>query len=110
MNDQAPADPAPYAVERYPCGYAWRSRLQDVPFSPGEKAPRHSPAVREDAFWIVHDEGTMADFLPEDDSRRLRLITPKRYDSRERWKGASMHWSRKHWPESSPTQLDISCQ
>lgn len=106
MNGQLHVGPPPDAVERHPHGYAWRTRLHDVcVLSRGEGTSTFS-AVGEDAFWIVHDEGTMADFLPDDDPLRSQLITLKRYGSRQRWKEASLHWPRKRRLESSSTQLD----
>lgn len=88
--------PAPDAVERHPYAYAWSERLEKTRcLRVGEGEATYS-AVGEGACWIVHDSGTLADFLDDDEDAGLlaTLITLERYDDCERWETAVQHLLR----------------
>ena len=79
--------PEPDGVERHPFGYGWRERFTDIEvLKRGEGGAAYS-AIGEGAFWIVTDEGAMADFLPADHPPRDELIGLS-YDDREAWEAA----------------------
>jgi hypothetical protein len=78
----------PDAVERHPAGYAWSQRLHVLEVLDGMEGGAVYTAEGENSFWIVTDEGTLADFLPHDDPTRGELIALARFDDRTRWRAA----------------------
>jgi hypothetical protein len=85
MTDQANTGPKPDALEQHPFAYRWERRFHDIRVLMRGEGSSIFSAIGEGAYWIVHDEGTLADFLPEDDPLRSQLISLKRYDSRRSW-------------------------
>lgn len=82
--------PRPIDVERHPAGYRWSKRaFEDVQvLLLGEGVAAYA-ARGENAFWIIEDEGTLADFLPDDDPLRQQLIRLERYEDAESWTNAT---------------------
>ncbi len=78
----------PDAVETHPAGYAWSQRLDILEVLDRMEGGAVYSAEGEDSFWIVTDEGTLADFLPPDDPTRDELISLARFDDRSRWRAA----------------------
>lgn len=73
----------PGAIEHQPARYEWRSRFEDVRVLDKMEGGAVYAATGEGAYWIVIDEGTLADFLPEDEHDGL--IRLMRYDDRQTW-------------------------
>lgn len=88
-----PQPPKPDDIEHHPAKYRWQER----PFANrrtllmGEGSVVLS-ATGEGSYWIIYDEGTMADFLPPGDDLAAGLVRLHRFDSRERWQEAVDHF------------------
>lgn len=69
--------------ENHPADYDWRSRFPDAePVLAGESAPAYT-AELDDGHWLIVDEGTMVDFLDEEDQEMAHgLVKLTRYDER----------------------------
>ncbi|MGI8775373.1 MAG: hypothetical protein ACR2KQ_10290 [Actinomycetota bacterium] len=88
MEPEISARSVPDGVERHHFGYHWEQRFPEVSvLRVGEGFSIHS-AKGEGSFWLINDEGTLADFLPEGDPLLSQLVTLKRYDDRGRWERA----------------------
>lgn len=78
-------------VERRPWNYDWRTRLPDNQrlIAIGEGSATYA-AEGEGAWWIVVDEGTLADFLdPVRDADVINtLVRLQRFDDRQSWDAA----------------------
>ena len=77
-------------VEHHGAGYGWPDRLTVLErISAGEGEADYA-AEGEGAWWIVHDSGTLADFLDDDNDATMisSLIQLVRYDDRERFERA----------------------
>lgn len=73
-------------IERHPHRYAWRKRFADAkPVMRGEGGSVHS-AEGEGAWWLITDEGTMADFLDDEDLGGL--VKLRRFDEIHSWNQA----------------------
>lgn len=74
-------------IERHRHGYPWRKRF---PYAErvmlGEGGGVYS-AEGEGAWWLITDEGTMADFI-DDESDVDGLIALRRFDDSHSWKQA----------------------
>jgi hypothetical protein len=82
--------PLPDQTENHRSGYAWRQRgfshIQVL--ARGEGSAVYS-VTGEGSYWIIKDQGTLADFLGPDDEDLLEsLIVLERYEGKERWLGA----------------------
>lgn len=93
------------AIERHPYDYPWRDRLVEIEaLRQGEGETVYS-ATGEGAYWIVHDSGTLADFIlhgeslveklglradtfEQDRNLLAQLIRLERYDDEARWEMA----------------------
>ena len=74
-------------TEEHPFGYDWPARFPEhVQVQVGEGWAVFS-AQGEGAWWLIFDEGTLADFLdPVDDSEVLAsLVRLERFDDRDAW-------------------------
>lgn len=93
----------PAHVERHPVGYDWRARLPGnhrlVAFGEGsatyaadvsDKTSLTSNADGDDAYWIVVDEGSLADLLdPVRDADVINtLVQLHRFDDPASWEAA----------------------
>ena len=78
----------PDAVEYEPAGYSWQSRFEDLQALNKMEGGAVYSARGEGALWIIKDEGTLADFLPQDDSAQEALIRLERYDDQVSWERA----------------------
>lgn len=76
------------AVEYHRAGHSWRSRFQNLRVLNKMEGGAVYSAEGEGALWIIRDEGTLADFLPEDDSAQEALIQLERYTDRGSWERA----------------------
>jgi hypothetical protein len=72
------------SAERHPFGYPWRKRFPDARQVAGFEGGAVYEAEAEGAYWLIKDEGTMADFLdPDTDADLLAsLVALKRYTDR----------------------------
>lgn len=80
------AQSEPDAVEYHPARYGWKSRFEDVRVIEKKEGGATYAATGEGAYWVVSDEGTLADFLLEDEHDGLIRLT--RYDDRDKWERA----------------------
>lgn len=78
----------PDAVEYHPARYNWQSRFEDLQALNKMEGGAVYAAKGEGAMWIIKDEGTLADFLPEDDSAQEALIRLERYEDHLSWERA----------------------
>jgi hypothetical protein len=71
-------------VERHPFRYPWRERFPEARQVAGCKGGAVYEAEGENAYWLIKDEGTMADFLdPDEDADLLAsLVSLERYRDR----------------------------
>jgi hypothetical protein len=71
-------------IERHPFSYPWRERFPDARQVAGFEGGAVYEASGEGAYWLIKDEGTMADFLdPDDDAGLLAsLVSLERYTDR----------------------------
>jgi len=71
-------------VERHPLRYPWHQRFPDARQVAGFEGGAVYEAEGEGAYWLIKDEGTMADFLdPEEDAGLLAsLVSLERYADR----------------------------
>jgi hypothetical protein len=75
-------------IEEHRAGYRWRDRFPDAQaLRLGEGFGIYA-AQADGAHWIVHDEGTLADFLPEADHGGLIRIA--RYEDELSWQQAKI--------------------
>ena len=75
---------SPSEIERHPAGYRWSQRFpghETVLLVDGGAV---YAARGEDAFWVILDEGTLADF-PDDVGDIGTLITLERFDDEAAW-------------------------
>lgn len=72
-------------VERHPQGYPWRERFPHARQVVGFEGGAVYEAEGEGAYWLIKDEGTMADFLdPDEDADLLAsLVALERYADHE---------------------------
>jgi ribonuclease HI len=79
--------PAPDHVERHPPRYPWASRgFADIRvLAKGEGSATYA-ATGEGALWIIKDEGTVADFLPQEEHGGL--IQLECYEDLQAWSRA----------------------
>jgi hypothetical protein len=75
-------------IEHHSARYNWQSRFEDVQALNKMEGGAVYAAKGEEALWIIKDEGTLADFLPEDDSAQEALIRLERYEDRLSWERA----------------------
>lgn len=97
----------PPETTRHPQNYRWRERFPTAaPVFAGEGGGVYAA---EDAdgksLWLIKDEGTLADFLPEEDWGGLVLLT--RYSSRDRARSVAeiveiRQRAARHTPEGVP--------
>ncbi len=76
------------SVEHHPAGYTWSDAMIDVEVLDRFEGGAIYSARSDGAFWIVVDEGTLADFLPPDDPTRSELIRLERYGDVGTWEAA----------------------
>jgi hypothetical protein len=73
-----------YNIERHPAGYPWRRRFPGAErLSRGEGFAAYS-AETSGRWWIIVDEGSIADFLDEEDLAACVLI--EEFDDASRWR------------------------
>jgi len=102
------AVPVPDDVEYHPAAYPWERReFSEVRvLALGEGSAVYAAKGR-GAFWIIKDEGTLADFLDPDDPTQQQLISLERYNSEATWHDAvelmvervRQHFDRTGWPD-----------
>lgn len=78
-------EPDPDGIEYHPFGYDWAGRFDEIQKLRGWEGGAAYAAQGEGSFWIITDEGTLADFLPEGDSLLMQLIRLERYDKNTAW-------------------------
>jgi hypothetical protein len=70
-------------IDRHPYNYPWRERFPDAePVLRGEGGAVYA-AEAEDAWWLIYDEGSMADLVEDEDL--ATLVTLRRFDDRQAW-------------------------
>lgn len=71
-------------VERHPSHYQWHRRFPDARQVAGFEGGAVYEAENEGAYWLIKDEGTLADFLdPDEDADLLAsLVSLDRYADR----------------------------
>jgi hypothetical protein len=84
-------------VESHPHGYSWSKRFPDAWMLLGGEGEAVYAAKGEDAYWVIRDSGTMADFLDEEDADLAR-VTLERYSSHEAWERACKQWASRLVP------------
>ena len=77
-------------VEFHPWGYAWTDRFPDATRVAGFEGGAVSAAEADGAWWLVTDEGTLADFLDDvaDADILGQLIRIERFSDRPSWQAA----------------------
>ena len=77
-------------IERHPFGYPWRDRFPNALRVAGFEGGAVYRAEGEGAYWLIKDEGTMADFLdPDEDADILAsLVSLERYEDRDAFAAA----------------------
>ena len=72
-------------IERHAAGYPWRKRFPHARRVTALEGGAVYAAEGEGAYWLIKDEGTMADFLdPDEDADLLAsLVALARYDDHE---------------------------
>lgn len=76
------------AVERHPSDYPWKQKMQNVEILTEQEGGTVYSATGENAFWIIYDEGSLSEYLDEDEDLLPILLRLERYDSQERWAAA----------------------
>ena len=78
-------------IERHPFRYPWRDRFPNARRVAGFEGGAIYEAEGEGAYWLIKDEGTMADFLdPDEDADLLAsLVSLERYEDREAFAAAT---------------------
>jgi hypothetical protein len=78
------------APERHPYGYPWRKRFPDAHVVVRFEGGAVYAAVDSDGFWLIRDEGTLADLLdPVEDADVLaRLVSVQHLDDKADWLSA----------------------
>lgn len=88
MSATDPGPPPPVNVEHHPAGYPWTDRaFREIRVLARGEGSAIYAAEGESALWIVKDEGTLADFLPEDEHGGL--IRLERYEDDQAWARAA---------------------
>jgi|tagenome__1003787_1003787.scaffolds.fasta_scaffold20960996_3 hypothetical protein len=74
-------------VEPHPFDYDWRKRFPDAERLLGAEGGAVYAAEGEGTFWLISDEGTMADFLdPDEDADLLAsMVKLRRFGDRAAW-------------------------
>jgi hypothetical protein len=77
----------PDALERHPYDYPWRKRFPDAYVVVGFEGGAVYAAVDSDGYWLIRDEGTLADLLdPVEDADVLaRLVSVQHFDHKAAW-------------------------
>jgi len=75
---------SPSEIERHPARYRWSQRFPDHEEVLLVEGGAVYAARGEDAFWVILDEGTLADF-PDDAGDLGTLITLERFDDEAAW-------------------------
>lgn len=76
-------------VERHPSGYPWSSRFPDHEVVFRAEGGAVYSARGEEAYWLITDEGTLADLLDPDDADLLTsLIKLEKFDDHADWRAA----------------------
>ena len=77
-------------IERHPFRYPWRDRFPNARRVAGFEGGAMYEAEGEGAYWLIKDEGTMADFLdPDEDADLLAsLVSLERYEDRDAFSSA----------------------
>lgn len=81
-----PVNGFPNSIEHHSFRYPWRQRLTELEILAQGEGETIFAARGEGARWIVHDSGTLADFLPKGDPLLDSLLKLERYDDPEGWK------------------------
>lgn len=109
-EDAAPAAASEPVIEALPFNYAWTKRFSDATPVAGYEGGAVYAAEGEGAFWLIQDEGTMADFLdPDEDADLLgALVKLKRFDDRAAWEAECAAVRARHDPVRSEADGDLS--
>jgi hypothetical protein len=70
-------------IERHRFDYKWRSRFPDAERVAAGEGFQVYAAESDTAWWLISDEGTLADFLDDDDLDGL--VTVRRFDDKQAW-------------------------
>lgn len=70
-----------HTTERYPAGYAYSARFPTIRCFAGAEGGAVYTADAPDGFYVVTDEGTLAEFLDDEDD--LPLVSVRRFDTRD---------------------------
>jgi hypothetical protein len=76
---------SPSEVERHPAGYRWSQRFPDHEEVLLVEGGAVYAARGEGAFWVIMDEGTLADLCGDDAGDLGTLITLERFDDEVAW-------------------------
>ena len=84
-------------VEQHPAGYEWSARFPEYERLLAGEGWVMFTARGEGAWWLVFDEGTLADFLdPVEDAALLAtLVRLERFDDRRAWEAAVVDLRRR---------------
>ena len=74
-------------TESHPFNYPWRQRFPDAVRVAGAEGGAVYAAEAEDGWWVITDEGTMADFLdPDEDADLLAsMVKLTRFEDDASW-------------------------
>lgn len=77
-------------TERHPWGYRWHERFPNAARVEAFEGGAVYAAQTDGAWWLITDEGTLADFLDDHEDADLlaQLIRIERFDDRDAWEAA----------------------
>ncbi len=77
-------------MEHHPVGYAWRERFPEAQRVAAFEGGAVYGAHAEGGYWLIRDEGTLADLLDLERDKELlsRLITLEPFEDHNKWERA----------------------
>lgn len=86
-SETAQGDYDDFAVEAHSHEYPWRKRFPDAELLEAREGGAVYATAAEGAWWIIFDEGTMIEFLDDEDADiGHALVTLRRYDDQATWR------------------------
>lgn len=88
--------------EHHPFDYDWQARFPEHEFVLGGEGWAVFSAQGEGAWWLVFDDGTLADFMDSelDADRLATLVRLQRFDDRDEWEAAVEQLRRRGRPNT----------
>ena len=74
-------------TERHPAGYRWRTRFPDATAVVIVEGGASFAARDDDGYWLITDNGTMADFI-HDEEVLAAMVVIERFDDAASWRRA----------------------